>query len=289
MKLVMFTCQNRTSLGAWVPQGIFDLTRVGLPASLLDLIRLGPPVWRQVLKLVQSATRPVIPLNIVRLLAPIPNPTKIIGIGLNYMDHCREQNVNIPDRPLVFSKFPSSIIGPGEPICWEPAQTQEVDFEVELGIVIGKRARNVPAEQVFEHIFGYTIINDVSARDMQSADRQWVRSKSLDTFCPMGPAVVTMDDIPDPQKLKLSCYVNGEVMQNSSTSEMIFGVRELVADLSRFFTLEPGDIIASGTPNGVGVFRTPKVFLKNGDKVVCEVQGIGRLENPVRWVEVSQK
>jgi len=152
---------------------------------------------------------------------------------------------------------------------------------VELGVVIGKRAKSVPVTQALDYVFGYTIINDVSARDLQFSDRQWVRAKSLDTFCPMGPVIVTKDEIPDPQQLELRTFLNGEIVQNSSTAEMIFSVAELISFLSHSFTLEPGDVIATGTPDGVGVFRKPPVFLKHGDRLVLEIEKIGRLENPV--------
>jgi 2-keto-4-pentenoate hydratase/2-oxohepta-3-ene-1,7-dioic acid hydratase in catechol pathway len=196
------------------------------------------------------------------------------------MDHVREQNQPIPERPIVFAKFNTAVIGPGEAIRWDPELTQQVDFEAELGVVIGKPARNVPLERALEHVFGFVNVNDVSARDIQFGDKQWVRGKSLDTFAPMGPMIVTADEIPDPQALGIRCLVNGEVMQDSSTKEMIFGVKELVAFLSRSFTLEAGDVISTGTPDGVGAFRKPPVFLKDGDRVAVEVESLGRLENP---------
>jgi 2-keto-4-pentenoate hydratase/2-oxohepta-3-ene-1,7-dioic acid hydratase in catechol pathway len=198
------------------------------------------------------------------------------------MDHIREQNAAVPTRPMVFAKFPSTIIGTGDSITWDPAITTQVDIEVELGIVIGRRARKVSRESALDYVFGYTVLNDVSARDVQYADKQWVRGKSLDTFCPLGPVIVTADEIPNPQNLRIRSLVNDFVMQDSSTSEMIFDVSYLVSFLSHSFTLEPGDIIASGTPNGVGVFRSPQVFLKAGDLVTVEVENIGRLKNPVR-------
>ncbi|WP_298007316.1 fumarylacetoacetate hydrolase family protein [Anaerolinea sp.] len=218
----------------------------------------------------------------VKLKAPLSNPGKIIGIGLNYRDHCREQNVPIPERPVVFAKFSSSIIGTCEDICWSVEVTQQVDFEVELGVVIGKTARNVAPQEALNFVFGYTIVNDVSARDIQFRDRQWVRAKSLDTFCPMGPWIVTSDEIPDPQRLHLSTKLNGVTMQDSSTSEMVFSVAELISFLSHSFTLQPGDVIATGTPDGVGVFRKPPVFLKDGDFLHMEIEDIGVLENTCR-------
>lgn len=241
------------------------------------IIRESEKVIQEIME--KKISFPNIPVSQAKLKAPLQIPGKIIGIGLNYRDHCREQNVPIPEYPIVFSKFPSSIIGPGEEICWNPNLTRQVDFEVELGVVMGKTARNVSNQEALNYVFGYTIINDISARDIQFKDRQWVRAKSLDTFCPMGPWIVTADEIPDPQKLRLSTELNNVIMQNSSTAEMIFSVAELISFLSHSFTLHPGDLIATGTPDGVGVFRKPPVFLKNGDRLRLEIENIGVLEN----------
>ncbi len=218
-------------------------------------------------------------LGDVDLAVPIGPPRKIVAIGQNYLDHCREQNVPPPEKPIIFAKFPSSLIGPGEAIRWQNSVTQQADLEVELGVVIGRTARSVDEGTALEHVFGYTVVNDVSARDVQFGDGQWVRGKSLDTFCPVGPCVVTRDEIPDPQNLALRSELNGQTMQDSNTSEMAFGVAAIVAYCSRSFTLNPGDILLTGTPDGVGVFRDPQVFLQDGDRVACEIEGIGRLEN----------
>jgi 2-keto-4-pentenoate hydratase/2-oxohepta-3-ene-1,7-dioic acid hydratase in catechol pathway len=282
MKLAAFSTGSETRLGIIHGERIVDLTSPGAPATMLELIQAGPPAWARVDARSRAGDAASFPLRSVRLLAPLPDPPKIVAIGLNYMDHCREQNVPVPDRPLVFAKFSSSIIGPGDDIVWDPALTQQVDYEAELGVIIGRRARRVSVEQALDHVFGYTIVNDVSARDLQFPDKQWVRGKSLDTFCPLGPFIVTADEISDPQALAIKCQVNGRYLQNSSTSEMIFGVRELIADLSQSFTFEPGDLIATGTPAGVGVFRRPPVFLQDGDTIVIEIEGIGRLENRTR-------
>jgi 2-keto-4-pentenoate hydratase/2-oxohepta-3-ene-1,7-dioic acid hydratase in catechol pathway len=239
-------------------------------------IEAGPAAWHS------APTRALgddsIPLEQVTLLAPIRNPSKVIAIGLNYMDHCREQGVEPPAKPLVFAKFPSAIVGPGADVVWDPEVTTQVDFEVELGVVIGRTARRVPQAAALDYVFGYTVLNDISARDVQFGDGQWVRGKSLDTFCPLGPAIVTADEIPDPQALRLRCRVNDVPYQDSSTAEMIFGVADLIADLSHSFTFLPGDVIATGTPYGVGVFRRPPVFLQDGDRIVAEIDGIGRVE-----------
>jgi 2-keto-4-pentenoate hydratase/2-oxohepta-3-ene-1,7-dioic acid hydratase in catechol pathway len=213
-------------------------------------------------------------------LAPL-RPSAIVCIGLNYADHVRESGMETPKRPLVFAKLPQSVIGPDEAIAIDASVTEQVDWEVELAVVIGEIARNVPVERALDHVFGYTVANDVSARDLQFSDGQWVRAKSLDTFCPLGPAVVSADEIPDPQALALRTRVNGELVQDSSTSEMIFGVAELIAFCSRSFTLRPGDVLLTGTPWGCGAFMDPPRFLAPGDTVETEVEGVGTLVNPV--------
>jgi 5-carboxymethyl-2-hydroxymuconate isomerase len=208
----------------------------------------------------------------------ISNPGKIVAIGLNYMDHVRESGAEPPAKPLVFCKFTTSLIGDGESIEIPRALTQRVDWEVELAVVIDRTARNVSEADALSYVRGYTVANDVSARDLQFADGQWVRAKSLDTFCPLGAELVQVDD---PQSLKLTTKVNGELVQDSSTSEMIFGVAELISFCSHSFTLEAGDVILTGTPWGCGEFMEPKRSLKHGDMVECEVEGVGVLRNPV--------
>lgn len=214
------------------------------------------------------------------LRAPL-RPGKVVAIGLNYMDHVRESGGEPPPRPLVFAKFPSSVIGPGEPIVVDRSITERVDWEVELGVVIGRSMRSVTHDEALDHVFGYTVANDVSARDVQFGDGQWVRGKSLDTFCPVGPVVVTAEEVRDPQALGLHTRVNGETVQDSNTSEMLFGVAELLAYCSRSFTLDPGDLVLTGTPWGCGEFMTPPGSLQPGDVVECEVDSIGVLRNPV--------
>src|SRR5690242_19326174 len=214
------------------------------------------------------------------LAAPL-QPGKIVAIGLNYLDHIRESNLPRPPQPLVFAKFPSSVTGPGDPIVIDAGLTRQVDWEVELGVVVGRRMRHVDIGTALDHVFGYTVCNDVSARDVQFSESQWTRGKSFDTFCPLGPVVVTADEIPDPQALALRTRVNGEVMQDSSTAEMLFGVAELLAFCSRSFTLEPGDLLLTGTPWGCGYFMDPPRALQLGDVVECEVERIGVLHNAV--------
>jgi 2-keto-4-pentenoate hydratase/2-oxohepta-3-ene-1,7-dioic acid hydratase in catechol pathway len=220
-----------------------------------------------------------------RLLAPV-TPGKIVAIGLNYRDHIAETGLATPERPLIFAKFPSSVIGPDEAIRVDPELTERVDWEVELGVVVGRRMNRVAESEALDHVFGYTVGNDVSARDVQFADGQWVRGKSFDTFCPLGPCVVSADQISDPQDVRLTTRVNGETMQDASTAAMVFGVAELLAYCSRNFVLEPGDVLLTGTPWGCGEFMDPKRSLADGDVVEVEAAGIGVLRNPVRFVEV---
>lgn len=245
-------------------------------------IRLTTHTWSDIL-----ANKPVVETTEVSqeaavLLSPIDRPGKIICAGLNYMDHCLETNTPPPDKPLLFAKFTSSIAGPVDEIVWSTSLTKEVDFEAELAVVIGKTCRNVSEADALDYVAGYTAANDVSARDVQLGDGQWVRGKSLDTFCPLGPAFVTADEIPDPQNLAIRSVLNGEVMQDSNTNLMIFPVAELIAFCSQAFTLEPGDIILTGTPHGVGLGRDPKVYMNDGDVIVVEIEKIGRIENRCR-------
>lgn len=229
----------------------------------------------------QAAPQTVLALSETTLLAPVRAPQKIVAVGLNYRAHAIEQGKEVPTSPMLFSKAPSAIIGDGEVISWSKSTTTSVDYEVELAVVIGRRARNVTEAEALDFVLGYTVCNDVSARDLQKADGQYFRAKSFDTFCPLGPTIVTKDEIEDPQRLQLRTRVNGEVHQDSSTSDMIFGVAEVISYCSRHFTLEPGDVIATGTPAGVGSGRTPPVFLQDGDVVEVEIDGIGLLKNPV--------
>jgi 2-keto-4-pentenoate hydratase/2-oxohepta-3-ene-1,7-dioic acid hydratase in catechol pathway len=214
------------------------------------------------------------------LLAPIPRPPKIICVGLNYRDHAAESNMAIPETPTIFAKFPSAVIGHRQAIVL-PKNSTKPDYEAEFAVVIGKGGRHIPEDRWREHVFGYTILNDVSARDFQMATSQWMIGKTFDTFAPMGPAIVTADEIDDPHKLDISLTLNGEVLQQSNTCNLIFTVPKLIAYLSSVFTLEPGDIISTGTPAGVGFARKPPRFLKPGDECVVRVQGLGELINPV--------
>jgi 2,4-diketo-3-deoxy-L-fuconate hydrolase len=213
-------------------------------------------------------------------MLPIDRPGKIICVGLNYRDHAEEQGVELPKAPLFFAKYTTALIGPGEPIVIPPVVAQ-CDYEAELGVVIGARVRNVSRENALEAVRGYICANDVSARDLQFADGQWTRGKSPDTFCPVGPELVPAAEVPDPHALRIRAVVSGEVLQDSTTANLIFGVDEIISHASLTSTLEPGDLILTGTPAGVGVFRDPKRLLQPGDEVTIEIEGIGSLTNPV--------
>ncbi|HJZ62218.1 MAG TPA: fumarylacetoacetate hydrolase family protein [Miltoncostaeaceae bacterium] len=220
-----------------------------------------------------------LPIDPARLGSPL-RPGKLIGIGLNYRDHAAETGAKVPTEPLLFAKLASAVAPPSGPVVI-PAYTDELDYEGELAVVIGRAARDVPEARALEHVFGYAVMNDVSARDRQRAEPQWVRAKGGDTFAPWGPWITTADEVPDPQALGVRTWVSGELMQDGTTADMVFGVAELVAYCSRQFTLEPGDVITTGTPAGVGMGRTPKRFLRPGDVVRVEVDRLGSIEHPV--------
>ena len=213
-------------------------------------------------------------------MLPIERPGKIVCVGLNYRDHAEEQGVALPEAPLLFAKWQNTLIGAGEPIVIPPIVTK-CDYEAELGVVIGATVRNASAENALEAVAGYICLNDVSARDLQFGDGQWTRGKSPDTFCPVGPRLVPRDEVPDPQALSIRAILNGTTMQDSTTANMVFGVAEVIAYITRTITLEPGDLIATGTPAGVGAFRDPPVFMQPGDEITIEIEGLGSLTNPV--------
>ncbi len=262
---------------------------VGLPASMAELLAGGDSALDAVRLAVRTAAGSGLPGDVQpsQRIAPVPRPGKVIAVGLNYHSHAIEGGVEPPEVPMIFAKFSTSIVGDGDTVEWDPGLTQGVDLEAELAVVIGRKARHVSESSALDYVAGYTCINDVSARDLQFADKQFVRSKSLDTFCPMGPVLVTRDEIPDPGVLDISSTLNGEPMQSSNTSDLIFSVEELVAFLSRAFTLEPGDVISTGTPAGVGWFRDPRIVMKDGDVMTIEIEGIGRLENTCREVPAA--
>ncbi len=254
------------------PRTIYELLAGGRAAVERLAAAAGPEV-------IQADGVPISELN---LEAPLPRPGKIVAAGRNYPDHVTEEGSIPPPAPLLFAKWPTAVVGPGEDIRWDPALTSQVDYEAELGVVIGRRTRRVAEKEALDYVLGYTCVNDVSARDLQFGDGQWVRGKSLDTFCPLGPVIVTADEI-DPGNLAISCRVNGLEVQSASTSEMFFPVARLISYFSESFTLEPGDLIATGTPGGVGAFRQPPRYLADGDRVTVSLEGIGDLTNTCRY------
>jgi acylpyruvate hydrolase len=314
MKLVTFERQGKRSIGALIGNQVAPLSsglaaggqsagavseveQAELPNDMLEFLAAGDSAMaaaRLGVLFVQAQSRrsstvtgprgePLLfPLDEVRLLAPIPRPGKLLCIGLNYRDHATEINMKVPDRPLLFSKFPNTVVGPGAPVVL-PKISDQVDFEAELAVVIGKTAKGVTESDAMEYVAGYTIVNDVSARDLQMklGGGQWVWGKTLDTFAPLGPTLVTRDEVPDPGSLNITFRLNGRTMQDSNTRNLIFGVPQLISFLSQGITLEPGDVIATGTPAGVGYNRTPPVYLKAGDVMSVEVERLGVLENPV--------
>ncbi|MBI4670846.1 MAG: fumarylacetoacetate hydrolase family protein [Chloroflexi bacterium] len=297
MRIITFQVHGRTRWGALHRGRAIDLNaahdarKLGMffAPGVLDFLHAGESAWRaahETLDWLGDAELPEVtfPLAQIQLRAPIPRPGKVIGIGLNYMDHVRETKKAVPTKPILFAKFPSAVIGPYAPIHVIPDVTRRVDYEAELGVVIGKPAFRVSPADALERVFGYTVINDVSARDIQHGaeyGHQWVRGKSFDTFCPMGPCITTRDEVPDPQNLSVRAVWNGHVLQDGNTRDMIFNVAALISYISQGITLEPGDVIATGTPNGVGDARTPPVYLKHGDVIEIEVGTLGKLVNPV--------
>lgn len=267
-------------VGALVGGRVVDLADSGL-TSVDALVAAGPGAWDAARAVVEAASTGV-PARDVPLGPPLRRPSKIVCVGLNYDDHTTETKLERPDRPLLFTKFASCLIGHGEEIAWPAGVTEQVDWEAELAVVVGSRLRDADETTALDAVFGYTVANDVSARDVQFSDGQWTRGKSIDTFCPLGPAIVTADEVPDPQALRIRARVNGTVMQDASTAQMIFGVASILSFCSRSFTLEPGDLVLTGTPSGVGAFREPPVFLSSGDRVDIDVEGVGALSNPVR-------
>jgi 2-keto-4-pentenoate hydratase/2-oxohepta-3-ene-1,7-dioic acid hydratase in catechol pathway len=290
MRLVSYAAQDGAShLGALTEHGVVELSaaaqELSLPheifASMSSWLEAGAARLVDTAKLAVASLASARPLSDVRLLPPVPRPGKIVAIGLNYRDHSIESGAAAPPKsPIIFAKFPNSIAGPEDSIVI-PTGNPNVDYEAELAVVIGRRGKAIPTARAFEYIAGYMPLNDVSARVWQFADKQWVRGKSCDTFCPTGPHLTTRDEIPDPHTLAIRARVNGITMQDSHTGKMIFRVPELIEFISASITLEPGDIIATGTPEGVGAFRKPPVFLKSGDVVEVEIEELGVLRNPV--------
>jgi 2-keto-4-pentenoate hydratase/2-oxohepta-3-ene-1,7-dioic acid hydratase in catechol pathway len=314
LKLVTFEDEKGIRLGVWQGVTILDLRALWsilTPDSIPDwigdmsaLIKAGPAALESIYALLDaiesrddhSALEGLIPQERIHLLAPIPRPHRnILCVGLNYHAHSKEgakligRSADPPQFPVFFTKAPTSVVGPEDPIFLDPKLTQELDYEVELGVVIGLGGRNIDPEEAMAHVFGYIVINDISARDVQRRHGQWFKGKSLDGTCPMGPCLIPARDIHDPHTLDIGFRLNGEVMQESNTRHLIFKIPVLIAELSRGMTLEAGDIIATGTPGGVGFARNPPIFLKEGDQLEAWVKPIGQLNNKVQiapWVDV---
>ena len=283
MRLVSFEREGAHRYGILVDGGIIDLRRAapGLPETLLDLLAAGADGLAQARAVGQDVrAEDHLAPDAVHLLAPIPRPGKILCVGLNYREHAAESNIVPPDYPTIFAKYNNTVIGPRDPIVL-PSVTEQVDYEGELGVVIGRRVRGLSEAEALSCVAGYLVFNDVSARDYQGRTSQWTIGKSFDTFAPMGPALVTADEIPDPQNLDLRVSIGDTVLQSSNTRHMIFSVARIIAYITEAITLEPGDVIATGTPEGVGASRTPQRFLKAGETVRVEVKRLGALENPV--------
>lgn len=303
MKLVTFTHKNSDpKLGIFNNDTVLDLEAFGhkhneeFPKTMLELIDKGLEEVSRIAEIVKTSSENAIasaslPLNEIQLLAPIPKPRKnIIGIGLNYTEHVAESartldtSKELPQQPVIFSKPPTAVIGTGEAILHNTKLTQQLDWEVELAVIISKKGKYVAKENAMDYVFGYTVINDISARDCRRAG-QWIVSKGQDTFAPMGPILVTKDEIENPHNLNLSLTVNGVEKQNSNTKYMLFNIPDLIEDLSTVFTLEAGDIIATGTPAGVGAGRNPQEWMWDGDIVEATVEGIGTLVNTIKKIQ----
>lgn len=287
MKLVTYYCDSALRSGALIHRNgidlLVDLNQANplLPAEMMAFLRMGEPAISFTR---QAAANPDLrscrPLSEVRLGPPVPSPAKIICLGLNYQDHAPAGEKPTQAFPTIFAKYNNCIVAPGDPILI-PSATGQVDYEAELAVVIGQRGKDIPVQDALKHVAGYTAFNDVSARDFQNRTSQWLQGKTFDTFGPMGPALVTCDEIPDPGRLDISLVLNGETMQHSNTGYMIFTIPEIIAYLSQIMTLEPGDVISTGTPGGVGILRDPPVLLKPGDRVEVHIEGVGVLSNPV--------
>ncbi|MDQ1470979.1 MAG: hypothetical protein QOJ99_2459 [Bryobacterales bacterium] len=278
MRFVTFQHHGHQHAGVVSNESVISLKAAGY-TDVISILGGGPEALRKVAEVVANPPADAtVPLKSVKLCAPIPKPTKIICVGLNYRDHAIESKMEIPTRPTIFSKYNNTVIGSGDDIVL-PKNSEKPDYEAEFAFVIGKGGRHIKAENWKDHVFGYMNLNDVSARDVQLAVSQWVMGKTFDTFAPMGPYLVTADEIADPHNLTISLTVNGETLQNSNTKELIFKIPDLVEFLSSIMTLEPGDIVSTGTPSGVGFSYNPPKWLKPGDEVVVTVQGLGELRN----------
>lgn len=279
MRLVTFEIDGQARPGLLSADDlVLDLSTEGF-SSLLEFIESGPEALAKAETLARRAPpNSSYPLQDVKLLAPIPKPRKLICVGLNYRDHAEETGTPLPKVPTIFNKFATAVVGPDADVIL-PKVSKAPDYEAELAFVISRGGRHIAAEDAMDHVFGYTILNDVTARDFQRATSQWLMGKTFDTFAPMGPCIVTTDEIPDPHDLDIQMEINGEVRQDSNTRELIFKIPELIAFLSSVFTLEPADIVSTGTPAGVGFARKPPLYLHPGDELLVRIPGIGELRN----------
>ena len=288
-QLVTFSVNGTRRPGALKNNRVFDLKDANLPegefGDLIAIVQQGSATLERIDTLLESDKVPNFSLEDIKLEAPIQHPPKVIGIGLNYIDHCKEANMPIPQEPVIFTKYSSSVTGPYDDVHWYHDTCQQMDYEVELGVIIGKKASRVTEKDALKYVLGYTVVNDVSARDLQLGGAgQWDIGKSLDTFCPYGPSIVTTDEISDPHNLNLKLSVNGEERQASNTSNLIFDIPALIAYLTKGITLLPGDLIATGTPFGVAMgMKSPK-WLKDGDVCEATVESIGTIRNTMRML-----
>lgn len=296
MRLVSITAVPAPRVAVVVDDAwLLDLAAASraLPSDIVELLRQGEPAMAAARTLLADAAATPVADRVAPawrsradtpLSAVVPRPGTLICVGLNYREHAREARLPIPQMPIMFAAFPGAVTGHGSEITWRAGTSEEVDYEAELGVVIGRTARNVSAADALDFVAGYCNANDVSARDIQRRDSQWTLAKSFDTFMPIGPELVTRDEVPDPHVLRIRCAVNGETLQDSNTSELIFGVPQLIAHVSAVATLHPGDVMVTGTPSGVGMGRTPRRWLVDGDVVEVSVEGLGTLRNTVHVV-----
>jgi len=300
LKLVSYRVDELHRVGLVLRDMVFDLNKAytaylgerrALPNDMISLLEGGEESFRKVRELeeklvrqddLQKAKGTCYALQQVKILAPIPRPRKnIFCLGVNYPDHAAERRNEPPKHPIFFTKPPTCVIGSGDPVVL-PRSSQKIDYEVELAFIFGRQGKNILAKEAWDYIAGYTVLNDITARDLQRSHQQWFKGKSLDTFAPMGPFLVTPDEVHDPHDLKICLSLNGKVMQEDNTKELFFKIPEIIASISADMTVEAGDIVSTGTPGGIGDSRNPPVYLKAGDTIRAEVEGIGVLENPVR-------
>lgn len=295
MKLVSFSLDGASRVGVLVEDNVVDLSfllgQVGEGLNMISVLSAGEPFLERIREAALSlsdrlqdaglrAKRVVHSLADVKLMAPVPRPGKIICLGLNYSDHAEEAGLSPPEEPVLFSKPATAVVGHDDPVIY-PKVSSQVDYEVELAVVVGRKGKDIPEEDAYDYVAGYTVFNDVSARDVQFRGIQWFRGKSFDTFAPMGPCLTLKDEIPDPHNLKIEMRVNGEVRQSSSTKNMIFKIPYIISFISEGMTLEPGDVIATGTPSGVGIYSKPPKLLEPGDVMEATIEKIGTLRNRV--------